>query len=170
MTMTRTLSSPAASSNTAPSSSSVPALSAFNTFGRLIVMINTPASRSVLRNSYGIASDYTARDSCQARPRLGSPGRWRGLPASPEDREEQPADGESAEHEGAEQPAREPQLIARRVSEERPEDRRDTGREQHHDAKMTRHAAFRPRARSDASRTMRAFSRPATMRNVLPYS
>src|SRR5688572_32498525 len=61
-----------------------------------------------------------------------------------------------------------PQLRAGLVAQQHREDNRHQEREDRHQQEMACH--LRPMAMSNASRMTRKFSRPATMRKVLPYS
>src|SRR4030095_10783527 len=87
----------------------------------------------------------------------------------------QPREGVGADEEGQEDAQSHTELIARYIAEQRAKDDRHARDEQQHDAKVARHLAFAPlfftpRARPRASSPINMLSRPATIRNVLPYS
>src|SRR5262245_25127316 len=87
-----------------------------------------------------------------------------------EDPEHDPAERVSAEHEAGENTRAKTKLVFRLVAEQHREHRRHARGKQNHHAEMGGHARLRPRARSNASSATSTFNRPATIRNVLPYS
>src|SRR5690242_3783115 len=80
-----------------------------------------------------------------------------------------PAEGNATDHERREQLRTEPQLLFRVVTHQRPEDDGDEERKSDHQAGVRR-VHLRPCVTSNASSTTSMLSRPATIRNALPYS
>src|SRR4249920_3159637 len=125
------------------SASSVSAFRAFRTLGRLNVTVATAPLRS--RNRTSEAMDASEREGVH-----------------------EPAEHGGRQHEAAEHHPAQPRLVAGIVFGDHRENERHKEREQRHEEQVALH--FRPFATSYASMTTSRLSRPATIRNALPYS
>src|SRR4051812_24458209 len=139
----RTPSSSFRSSIVRRSASSVSAFRALRTLGRLNVTVATAPLRSTSRTSEDMG-------------------------ASERERIHEPAERGGRQHEAAEHQPAQPRLFAGIVFGDHREDERHEKREQRHEEQVALH--FRPFATSYASMTTSRLSRPATIRNALPYS
>src|SRR5688572_5928169 len=93
------------------------------------------------------------------------------------ERKHQPAEDQRGGQHPAEHLRADDKLLVRVLTQQPGEYRRDAhGKDQHqnkvalHDSGLWTLDYFRPMDMSNASMTTRVFNRPATMRNVLPYS
>src|SRR5688572_9960764 len=85
------------------------------------------------------------------------------------ERQHQPAEDQRSRHHAAEHFRPDDELLLRTLAQEASEHRRHTEGKHQHQHQMALHH-LRPIAMSNASMTTSKFSRPATMRKVLPYS